>query len=167
MGAVGTEAVVPLNRHPEVELREQLEGGGDAAALAALDRVEAARDEVAEASTPDELLAALDSFDSLIEELTGEPPAPAEDGAEGGRTPLYLDCMRELEVDLGPSFVAELATGLPLSARGIAVVVRTELRAGPRDHRGRPVGYGRQRSPRAAVRKDLQRVVGAPSPPGS
>jgi Lantibiotic dehydratase, N terminus len=114
MAAVGTEAVVPLNRRPEVELREQLEAHGDAAALAALDRVEAARQRVAEASAPDELLAALDSFDSLIEELTGEPPAPAEDGAEGGRTPLYLDCMRDLEVDVGPSLTAELATALPL-----------------------------------------------------
>lgn len=114
MAAVGTDAVVPLNRRPEVELRGQLEALDDAAALAVLDRVEAARLEVAEASAVDELLAALDGFDSLIEELTGQPPAPAEDGAEGGRTPLYLDCMRDLEVDLGPSLVSELATGLPL-----------------------------------------------------
>lgn len=114
MAAVGTDAVVPLNRRPEVELRGQLEALDDAAALAVLDRVEAARMEVAEASAVDELLAALDAFDSLIEELTGQPPAPAEDGAEGGRTPLYLDCMRDLEVDLGPSLVSELATGLPL-----------------------------------------------------
>jgi hypothetical protein len=114
MAAVGTKAVVPLNRRPELELREQLERLGDAAALAVLDRVEAARQSVADASAVDELLVALDSFDRLIEELTGEPPAPAEDGAEGGRTPLYLDCMRDLDVELGPLLISELATGLPL-----------------------------------------------------
>jgi hypothetical protein len=60
------------------------------------------------------LLAALEAFDVLLEELTGAPPAPSEDGAEGGRTPLYLDCLRDLDLDIGPALVAELAGSLPL-----------------------------------------------------
>ena len=112
--AVGAEAVVPLNRRPETEWREQLETLDDVRALAALDRLERGRTAVAEAQGPAELLGALDAFDELVEELTGEPPVPADDGAEGGRTPLYLDCMRDLDVRLGPSLVAELATSLPL-----------------------------------------------------
>lgn len=38
--AVGAEAVVPLNRRPEIEWREQLETLDDIRALAALDRLE-------------------------------------------------------------------------------------------------------------------------------
>jgi Lantibiotic dehydratase, N terminus len=94
--AIGTPAVVPLNRRPEVELRMQLEAFGDEEGLRALDRLEAARAEVAAAPGPEQLLAALDAFDACLEKLTGEPPAPSEEGAEGGRTPLYLDCMRDL-----------------------------------------------------------------------
>lgn len=106
--------VVPSNRRPEVELRPQLEALGDPTGLQALDRLEAARMSAAEAADCAALLAALDAFDACLEELTGAPPAPSEDGAEGGRTPLYLDCMRDLDLDLGPALVAELARSLPL-----------------------------------------------------
>jgi hypothetical protein len=106
--------VVPSNRRPELELRPQLEALGDPRGLQALDRLEAARASAAEAPDLTALLAALDAFDACLEELTGAPPAPSEDGAEGGRTPLYLDCMRDLDLDLGPALVAELARSLPL-----------------------------------------------------
>ena len=111
--AIETPAVVPLNRRPEVELREQLEALGDAPGLRALDDLEQARALVAEATGCDELLAALDSFDETLERLTGEPPVRSEEDAEGGRTPLYLDCMRDLDLDLGPAVVSELARSLP------------------------------------------------------
>jgi Lantibiotic dehydratase, N terminus len=109
-----TSPVVPLNRRPELELRMQLDRRGDKAGLRALGRLEAARARVAEASDCETLLAALDAFDRAFEELTGVSPAPNEGGAEGGRTPLYLDCLRGLEVDLGPALVTELASSLPL-----------------------------------------------------
>lgn len=112
--AIETPAVVPLNRRPEIELREQLEALGDARGVRALDQVERARALVAQATGCEELLAALESFDEALERLTGEPPVRGEEAAEGGRTPLYLDCMRDLDVELGPAVVSELARSLPL-----------------------------------------------------
>ncbi|MHB8691493.1 MAG: lantibiotic dehydratase [Solirubrobacteraceae bacterium] len=112
--AIDAPVVVPLNRRPEIELRVQLDALGGEDGLRALDRLEAARAAVAEAAGGEALLAALDAFDACLEELTGAPPAPGEEGAEGGRTPLYLDCMRDLDVDLGPAVVAELAGSLPV-----------------------------------------------------
>ena len=106
--------VVPLNRRPEIELRLQLERRGLDAGLQQLARLEAARAAVCEAAGGEALLAALDAFDACFEELTGAQPIPTEERAEGGRTPLYLDCMRDLDVELGPALVAELATTLPL-----------------------------------------------------
>jgi hypothetical protein len=110
--ALDVPVVVPLNRRPEVEVRVQLEALGHVGALRALERLEAARAEVASARGCDAPLAALDDFDGVFEELTGVSPAPTEEGLEGGRTPLYLDCMRDLDVDLGPALVEELARGL-------------------------------------------------------
>lgn len=112
--AIDGGLVVPLNRRPEIELRAQLEARGDETGLRALDRLQAARAAVAEAGGGEALVAALDGFDACFEELTGAHPTPSEEGAEGGRTPLYLDCMRDLDVDLGPAVVSELAASLPV-----------------------------------------------------
>jgi hypothetical protein len=106
--------VVPLNRRPEIELRVQLEQRGLQAGLRQLARLQAARAAVSDAASGEALLAALDAFDVCLEELTGAQPVPTEERAEGGRTALYLDCMRDLDVELGPTVVAELATTLPL-----------------------------------------------------
>jgi len=111
---IDTPAVVPLNRRPELELRPQLEAHGDTHGLRALDRLEQAAGVVAHAKGCESLLAALDSFDETLEQLTGAPPVRSQEAAEGGRTPLYLDCLRDLNVDLGPALVAELAGSLPL-----------------------------------------------------
>jgi hypothetical protein len=111
--AIDSPAVVPLNRGPEVELRGQLDALSDERGVRALDDLEEARAAVAAAKGCEELLAALDSFDKCLERLTGAPPLRGEEAAEGGHTPLYLDCMRDLEVELGPAVVAELAGSLP------------------------------------------------------
>lgn len=112
--AIDTPAVVPVNRRPEGQLRAQLEALGDEPGLRALDRLESARAEVATATGCEELIAALEAFDERLEQLTGTPPVRGEEDAEGGRTPLYLDCMRDLDVDLGPAVVEELAGSLPV-----------------------------------------------------
>ena len=112
--ATAPAASVPSNRRPELDLRRQLSPESDAKAIGALHRLEEARDRVRTAPDPDSLLRELDAFDALFEELTGRPAERADEAAEGGRTPLYLDSMRNLEVDLGPSMVQELATSLPL-----------------------------------------------------
>ena len=94
---------VPLRLRPEREVRTQIERLDDPMvreqAMQVLDRLEAAREAVA-AARGDEVVSALDAFDDTFYALTGERPARPEGGA-GGRTPLYLDCTRDLEVDVG------------------------------------------------------------------
>ena len=106
---------VPLRLHPEREVRAQIERLDDPVArehaIQVLDRFEAARDSVASARGV-EVVPALEAFDDTFVELTGDrPERPA--GAAGGRTPLFLDCMRDLEIDIGPALVRELACSLP------------------------------------------------------
>jgi Lantibiotic dehydratase, N terminus len=106
---------LPLGPWPEEDARIRIESIADAAtrerAASGLARLATARDRIAAASR-DELAAVLDEFDRLFEELVGELPAPAPGLAGGGRTPIYMDAMRDLEVDLGPGLVVELATSL-------------------------------------------------------
>jgi hypothetical protein len=115
--ALGVAVPLTPRLHPERELRPRLGGLADPAArergLEGLRRLEAARDVVAGAHG-DELLAALEAFDGVFSEVTGQGALrPDDDLAAGGRTPLYLDCLRDLEVDIGPALVGELAQGLP------------------------------------------------------
>ena len=106
---------VPLRLHPEREVRTQVEHLDDPLAreraAQALDRLESAREAV-EVARGDELVLALDAFDAAFFELTGDLPV-RPDGSAGGRTPLFLDCMRDLEMDIGPAVVQELACSLP------------------------------------------------------
>src|SRR5215467_7896925 len=105
---------VPLRLHPEREVRTQIERLADAAAQErareALNRFESAREAVA-AARSDDIVPALDAFDDIYFELTGaRPERPA--GWGGGRTALFLDCTRDLEMDVGPALVQELACSL-------------------------------------------------------
>jgi hypothetical protein len=106
---------VPLRLHPEREVRTQIECLDDPRAreraVQALDRFESARDAVAVARG-DELIPALDAFDATFVELTGDRPVRPAGGA-GGRTPLFLDCTRDLAMDVGPAVLRELACSLP------------------------------------------------------
>jgi Lantibiotic dehydratase, N terminus len=106
---------VPLRLRPEREMRAQIRSLNDPAArdraTRVLDRLEAARDVVA-AARGDDLVPALDAFDRTFSELTGDQPV-RPDGGAGGRTPLFLDCTRDLEIDVGPALVQELACSLP------------------------------------------------------
>ena len=79
---------------------------------AGLDRLEAARDAVASAQR-EGVTVALDRLDRVFEEVTGRPPSRAEGDSGGGRTIAYLDCMRDLDVTLGPAVLDELRTSLP------------------------------------------------------
>ena len=114
--AVGLETALPMDPFPERALRERLHGQSDPGVrergIAALDRLEAARREVAGAGR-DGLLEALAALDRLFEELTGRPAAWAQGDADGGRTVAYLDCMRDLDMTLGPGVLAELRATLP------------------------------------------------------
>jgi Lantibiotic dehydratase, N terminus len=114
--AAGIDSVLPMSPYPERDLRGRLAGRPDstepARALAALDRLEAARD-VAALAGRDELLGALTALDRLFEELTGRPAARREGDSDGGRTVAYLDCMRDLELTFGSAVLAELRATLP------------------------------------------------------
>jgi len=106
---------VAAGPHTERELRAALEAHAVAAVrergLAALDRLEAARDALAAAS-PDELRGALASLDATFTELTGREASRNPGRAYGARTLAYLDCMRDLDVTIGPGVLAGLAPAL-------------------------------------------------------
>jgi len=106
---------LPLGPWPEEDARIRIESISDAAArehaAAGLARLDLARERIAAASR-DELATALDEFDHVFEETVGEPPVRTQELAGGGRTPVYMDAMRDLDVHLGPGLVAELAASL-------------------------------------------------------
>jgi lantibiotic biosynthesis dehydratase-like protein len=135
--AAGVSTPLPMGPFPERTLRPLL------AETSALDRLELARDEVAAA--PREAVAgALDRLDRVFEAVTGRPAARVEGDSGGGRTVAYLDCMRGLDVTLGPAVLDELRSSLPtvlyasrwwcgrVFDRGSEVLNRiTEGRSGP------------------------------------
>lgn len=99
----------------ERELRAALETHPDALVrargLAALGRLEAARDAVA-AAPPERLAEALRALDATFVDMTGREPVRNPGRAYGARTLAYLDCMRDLDVVLGPPLLHELAPAL-------------------------------------------------------
>lgn len=107
--------VVAAGPHTERELRVALETHADAAlrrrGLVALDRLEAARDTVAAAS-PGELPGALSALDATFSELTGGAASRNPGQAYGARTLSYVDCMRDLDMAIGPGLLAGLAPAL-------------------------------------------------------
>jgi hypothetical protein len=104
--AAGASVLLPMDPFPERALRPLL------ADTAGLDRLEVARDAVAGARG-DEIAGALDELDRVFEELTGRPAARCENDSGGGRTIVYLDCMRDLDLTLGPPVLDELRSSLP------------------------------------------------------
>ena len=62
----------------------------------------------------EDVAAALDHLDRVFEEVTGRPAARAEGDSGGGRTIAYLDCLRDLDVTLGPAVLDELRSSLPV-----------------------------------------------------
>ncbi|MBV9363721.1 MAG: lantibiotic dehydratase [Solirubrobacterales bacterium] len=106
---------VAAGPHAERELRARLQHHPDGTVrergLAALERLEAARDAVAQAS-PGELREALAALDSTFIELTGRAPVRNHGRAYGARTLAYLDCMRDLDVTAGPAMLTDMAPAL-------------------------------------------------------
>jgi hypothetical protein len=104
---------LPLGPWPEEDARIRIESIVDAAsrerAATGVARLEEARDRVAGASR-DELGRTLDEFDRVFEDLVGEAPARTQELAGGGRTPIYMDAMRDLDVDVGPGLIDEFAS---------------------------------------------------------
>jgi hypothetical protein len=104
--AGGVTTPLPMSPFPERALRPLL------ADTSGLDRVERAREAVA-AAEGEEVAAALDELDRVFEAVTGRAAARGDTDSGGGRTVAYLDCMRDLELTLGPPVLDELRTSLP------------------------------------------------------
>jgi hypothetical protein len=98
---------IQLQRIDEPELRE--------AALGALDMLERARAGVAAAAGDAErLYAALDQFDACFEALCATPATRNAGLTYGARTPLYEDCLRDMQLTLGTPLREALQTPLSL-----------------------------------------------------
>jgi lantibiotic biosynthesis dehydratase-like protein len=105
--AAGVSMPLPMGPFPDRALRPLLTD------TSGLDRLEVARGAVA-AARREEVAAALDHLDRVFEEVTGRPATRAEGDSGGGRTIAYLDCMRDLDVTLGPAVLDELRSSLPV-----------------------------------------------------
>ena len=106
---------IALEQHPDSGVRER--------GLAALDRLEAARDAVASAP-PERLLEALADLDAVFVELTGREPVRNAGRAYGARTLCYLDCIRDLDVTIGPAAAWRDRSGASGAVRGRELVLR-------------------------------------------
>jgi hypothetical protein len=109
------ELRIAVGPRAEHELRAALEAHPDlgvrAHGLAALDRLEQARDAVDDA--PADLLAdALKALDGTFVRLTGQSPVRNPGRAYGARTLAYVDCMRDVDLTLGPRFTEDIAPAL-------------------------------------------------------
>lgn len=109
----------PIETHPERRLRERLSRVPDAAArqraLAELDRLVQARDDVGEAAGDPALLAGrLDTLNRQFEELTAVSASRLDGQAYAGRTLVYEDTVRDVGLCLGSDVLAALAEPLAL-----------------------------------------------------
>jgi Lantibiotic dehydratase, N terminus len=117
---------VPVDSNPEIQLARQVEAVADdavrerlATALRPLGHLAA---EAAAALEPGRLAGLLDDVERRLADAAGAPVhRPAASG--GGRTPMYLDCRRDLDVRIGSDALADLHAPLSIlldSARWLA-----------------------------------------------
>ena len=113
---VNWKLALPLSPRPERDLRRFLTEVGDPAlaapGLAGLDRLEAARQDVATAAgegDPAKLVQVLRGLDDIFVEVTGTAPNRNSGKAYGARTLVYHDARRDVELVLGQDFLDALA----------------------------------------------------------
>jgi hypothetical protein len=109
---------VPVVLHPEQILRNLLERIKDehllAEMLEPLNRLEEARHDVLRSlGDPDLLDSALARLDTVFTGVTDKPPTRHEGWNYSGRTILYQDCRRDLEIEVGAAVMERI--GPPLS----------------------------------------------------
>jgi hypothetical protein len=110
---------VPVNPQAGEGLRRQIERIGEEslrdAGLQALDELDAARQGVARAAGDIGALdRALQDLESTFERLTGARGSRRGGETYAGRTLVYEDCLRDLDVEFGPEVQEGLAKPLPL-----------------------------------------------------
>jgi Lantibiotic dehydratase, N terminus len=101
---------LPVSPWPERDLRRFLDGVGDEKArhqtLDWLDSLESARDRVRDCTTAGRLGDALTSMDELFERITGAASTRNAGRTYGGRTLVYQDSSRDIDIVLGDDLVA-------------------------------------------------------------
>lgn len=128
---------VPFTTYPEQALRRLLDGVDDERlrenALAKLNELEEARDEVTQAvGNAASLDEAIGKLQTTFTRVTGRASSRAAGKMYAGRALVYEDCRRDIEVDLGPEMVAALGPPLALlltSARWLTYQVAVKCRA--------------------------------------
>ncbi len=101
---------LPVSPWPERDLRRFLDGVGDEKArhqaVEWLDWLEAARDELRDSTSAGTLADALRSLDELFRRITGTAPTRNEGRTYGGRTLVYHDSSRDIDIVVGDDLVA-------------------------------------------------------------
>jgi len=110
---------LPLDPYPERRLRDLLESVKDESvrrrAMAPLEQLEADRDAVAAAAgDADRLRCALLNLEAHFTALTGEAPNRSPGEMYSGRTLVYEDCRRNVEVEIGRPILETLGPPLTL-----------------------------------------------------
>jgi lantibiotic biosynthesis dehydratase-like protein len=118
-GLIRLDLTGPLEGRPEITLRKKLTAidnpGVRARALATFDDVLAARDRVAAASgDPEKLATALDGLGTAFERVTAARATRRHGEMYAGRTLVYEDARRWVEVRLGTSLLDMIAEPLSL-----------------------------------------------------
>ena len=134
-GALRWGFQVPLSSYPERSLREQLERIDNEPlrdrSLALLDEIVQKRDAVERAGNPDELESAFRDLEASFTRITGRETFRGEGQIYAGRTLLYEDCRRDLDLELGAPFLEQMAPALSMvltSARWFTHHVATGMR---------------------------------------
>jgi hypothetical protein len=109
---------VPIEAYPEKSLRQILLRIDDEniskVAISALDEIESSKEAIARASgSATELNQAFERIEASFTRLTGSAATQLEGQTYAGRTLLYEDCRRDIEVQIGPPLLQSL--GPPLS----------------------------------------------------
>lgn len=118
-GFVSWEFNIPFNAHPEKALKKALQRIEDvplrSRTLEMLHELEAARELIAAAAgDPEELDRAFEDIEQTFTKLTALSATREEGKVYAGRTIVYEDCRRNVDVQFGPEFLRALAQPLSL-----------------------------------------------------
>lgn len=135
-GLIAWTLEVPLVREGERSLRKLIDRIGDEslrqAALETLSQVEMGRKAVADAAgNPNAVDHALNNLDETFSRLTGSAATRAAGQTYGGRTLIYEDCHRDIEITFGPELIQALEPTLTLlldSARWVTYQLSEKYR---------------------------------------
>jgi len=128
---------VPFTLYPERSLRQQLNKIDDEnlrqTALAPLDEIEAARDQIIRAAGDSEKLdEAFVNFETTFSRLTNQAPTRGAGKTYAARTLIYEDCRRDIDVVLGQQILKPLSQPLSMlltSCRWLTVELARTYRA--------------------------------------